>query len=239
MESLLAQYIMDDVLQEEGDFFRHVILSWVAFAFKVYMNYMARTHYQINDESLLAGLLPDVPCEDIPFNTLDKEATDELVAKKLLGETLPFINSDVDFCAGAYGMVILLRGSHCFRVAQAVYMFMKEAAKPWQCRLCIHLFVVAMQSASMINKTVVPPADLREGPSVAATLWLNKTCAASTFNLCGRWLNPHILVDLPRDLTIFPLTKEEGIIDTQPSSTFTYIPLTRRQNARSECASSD
>lgn len=226
---------MDDIVYEEGLFFRHAILSWASFAFKVYMNYMARTHFQIKDESLLAGLLPRVPNKDIGFSQ-DKDASDKLVALKLLGERVPFISPDVDFCSGSYAMVLLQHDSHYFRVAQAVYRFMKKAEKPWQCRLCLHLFVVAMQSAGIIW---VPPADLREGPSVAATLWLNKTCGESTFDLRERWLDPRFLVDLPRDLDIFPLTKEENLIATRPSSRPTYIPLTRRTKESSASLSSN
>lgn len=238
MEELFARYLMDDIVYEEGAFFRHVILSWLEFEFKVFMNHMARTHYQIRDESLLAGLFTDVTYEDISF-CLDEEARDESTAKNLLKETLPFISSDVDFCKEAYTMVVLLRESHFYRVAQAVYEFMNKAEKPWQCRLCLHLFVVALQSAGMIYKTTVPPADLREGPNVAATLWLNKTCGESRRNLCARWLDTRFLVDLPRDLNIFPMTRDEGIIKSQTPSAFTYISLTRSLQTKSESVSSD
>lgn len=238
MEGLFTRYLMDDIVYEEEAFFRHVILSWLEFEFKVFMNYMARTHYQIRDESLLAGIFSGIPYEDISF-CLEEEASDESTAKKLLKETLPFISSDVDFCKEAYTMVVLLQESHFFRVAQAVYEFMNKAEKPWQCRLCLHLFVVALQSAGMIYKTTVPPADLREGPNVAATLWLNKTCGESRLNLRERWLDTRFLVDLPRDLNIFPRTRDEGIIETQNPSAFTYIPLTRSLQVRSESVSSE
>lgn len=230
MERLFTRYLMDDIVYEEEVFFRHVILSWLEFEIKVFMNYMARTHYQITDESLLAGIFSDIPYGDISF-CLEQEARDESTAKKLLKEKLPFISSDVDFCKEAYSMVVLLQDSHFFRVAQAVYEFLNKADKPWQCRLCLHLFVVALQAAGMIYKKTVPPADLREGPNVAATLWLNKTCGESRLNLRERWLDTRFLVDLPRDLNIFPMTRDECIIEKQDPSAFTYIPLTRSPQA--------
>lgn len=214
----------NDIVCEEGYFFRHAILSWVEFSFKVYMNYMARTHYQIADPSLLAGLLPGLPCQQTSCH-LDNVATDEQAAKKLLRSTLPFINSDADFSPGAYSMVLLQHCTHPFRFARAVYEFMNSTERPWQCRLCLHLFVVAIQTAGML---IVPPNDLRQGPDVAATLWIIKTCGQSKLKLCERWLKPFFLVDLPRDLNIFPLTKEETIVQrTVSSQGLTYIPLTR------------
>lgn len=233
MEQLFARYLLDDVVYDEERFFRHAILSWLEFEFKVFMNYMARTHYQIIDESLLAGLCADSPYQDISF-CLDDKATDEHTAKKLLKETLPFITSDVDFCQEAYTMVLLLRDSHFFRVTQAVYEFMHTANKPWQCRLCLQLFVVALQAAGMIYKTTVPPADLREGPNVAATLWINKTIGESKLNLRERYLDPRFLVDIPRELKIFPTNCNEAILQTQDHQAVTYIPLTRRIKAKSE-----
>jgi hypothetical protein len=230
----------DDIVDEEGTFFRHAILSWLEFSFKVHMNYMARTHYQIQDERLLLGLLPDLRCNPIPF-AMGKEATDEVEAKKLLRNTVPFINPTADFCEGAYSMVLLQSHTHVFRLAQAVFKFMSKTERPWQCRLCLHLFVVAMQAAGMMNPTPVPPADLREGPNFAATLWIDKTCGKSKSHLCERWLDPHILTDLPRDLERFPVTKEERIIQRRAShsSPFTYIPLTRKTQPNSKSVSSD
>lgn len=225
-----------DILPEEGALFRHAILSWVEFSFKVYMNYMARTHYQIVDPSLLAGLLPDLPCQHPPYR-LDSAETDEEAAKKLLHDTLPFINSHTDFSPGAYSMVLLQHCTHPFRFARAVYEFMKSAEKPWLCRLCDHLFVVAMQTAGLI---ITPPTDLREGTNSAATLWIIKTCGQSNLHLCERWLQPGCLVDLPRDLIIFPLTKEEIVVQRAvPSLYSTYIPLTRRRQPSPSCLSSD
>lgn len=224
-----------DIVCEEGALFRHAILSWVEFSFKVYMNYMARTHYQIADPSLLAGLLPDLPCQHGSLG-LDGVVTDEQAAKRLLHSTLPFINPDVDFSPGAYSMVLLQHCTHTFRFARAVYEFMNSTEKPWQCRVCLHLFVVAFQAAGML---VVPPSDLREGSNVAATLWILKTCGQSKLKLYERWLQPGFLVDLPRDLDIYPLTKEETIVQRREySQGLTYIPLSRNRQPSPGCVSS-
>lgn len=235
MEGLFARYVIDDdIVNGEAEFFRHAILSWLEFSFKVHMNHMARTHYQIKDEILLVGLLPDFRCN--PFAVcVDKKSTDEAEAKKLLRITVPFINPDTDFCEGAYSMILLQSHTHVYRLAQAVYEFMSKAERPWQCRLCLHLFVVAMQAAGMMHPTPVPPEDLRESPNSAATLWIVKTCGKSKSDLCERWLDPHILTDLPRDLKLFPVTKEERIIQRQTSHSlpFTYIPLRKESQPTS------
>lgn len=228
MEGLFTRYVMDNYIEhEEGEFFRHAILSWLEFSFKVHMNHMARTHYQITDPLILLKLLPDLECNPIQMS-VDNETTDEKEAKTLLRNNVPFINPDAGFCKGAYSMVILQTHAHVFRVTQAVYEYMNKTVKPWQCRLCIKLFVVAMQAAGMMDPAQVPPEDLQEGPHIAATLWLEKTCGSSKFNLCERWLDPHILSDIPRDLQHFPVTKEERIIQRKSSLPFTYIPLKRQ-----------
>ena len=69
---------------------------------------MARTHYQIKDETILAGLLPGTWCGDTIPTTLGRGATDETEAKKLLSEAIPFISQDTGFCEGAYTMVLLI-----------------------------------------------------------------------------------------------------------------------------------
>jgi hypothetical protein len=223
----------DDITNEEGAFFRYVILSWLEFAFKVHVNQMARTHYQIKDEMLLVGLLPaatGLPCQPIPVPMCtDEEANmDEIEAKKLLRNTVPFINPNADFCEGAYSMVLLQYHTHVFRVAQAVYEFMSKTARPWQCRSCLHLFVVAMQAAGMVG---VNATDLREGPNAAASFWIVIVCGESTLPLRERWLRPRILSDLPRDLNRFPIDKEERVTRrraTNSDSPFIYIPLARQ-----------
>jgi len=232
MEQLFVRYVMDDnITTNEGEFFTHAILSWLEFSFKVHMNHMARTHYQIKDEILLVGLLPDFWCNPTPF-TIGREASDETEAKKLLKQAVPFICADAGFCEGAYSIVLLQFHTHVFRVTQTVYEFMKKNEKPWQCRLCLHLFVVAMQAAGMMDQTPVPATDLREGPNVAASLWIEKTCGKSKAKLCERWVNPHILTDLPRDLKHFPISKEEHFLQTQQTaSTITVIQLTRQTDS--------
>jgi hypothetical protein len=228
----------DNITEDEETLFKHVILSWLGFSLKVHMNYMARVHYQIKDEILLIGLLPDLKCNPIAFS-IDENATDEVEAKRLLESTLPFIDPVNGFRGGAYAMVLLQSHTHVFRLARAVYEFIDKTDRPWQCRLCLHLFVCAMQAAGMTQPTPISPADLREGPNVAAATWIERYCGESKARLCERWLDPRILTDLPRDLDIFPLTEEERIIQRQPSSGFTYIPLTRQPQCHSSDKSSD
>lgn len=223
MDKLFVKYIIDDdILEEEESFFKHVILSGMEFFLKVHMNYMARTHYQVKDERLLVGLLPDFKTESLPFAVCNK-LPDDVQAKSFLRNTLPFVNTDIDFCEGAYSMILLQTHTHVFKVVRAVYNFISSTKKPWRCRLCLHLFVVTAIAAGLIE--TIPVSRLRGGPSEAASSWIIQVCGKA--DISQEWLKPNILTDLPRDKAIFTSTKEEDIVQRRTVKAYTYIPLTR------------
>lgn len=218
MEAVFEKYLMDSAItEEEGLFFKHVVLAWLEFAIKAYMNNMARIYYQIKDEQILVALLPHVyPLKFLPH------LTDEDNAKRLLENTLPFINRDEGFCPSAYSMVLLQTHTHIFRLARAVYNSMEKNQKPWTCRTCLYLFATAAQASGLMGK--IPPTYVREGTHLAVESWINRTCG-SCERLSERWIKPGILIDLHRDTEYFPITKEENITQKRAAA-YTYIPLT-------------